>query len=67
MTLDDYLRLTGETADSFARRIERATSTVTRLRKGETRPDWATMDAIKLATDGQVTPNDFDSSATEAA
>lgn len=63
MTLDDYLRLTGETAEAFARRIERAPSTISRLRKGETRPDWATMDAIKRATDGQVTPNDFDAAA----
>jgi hypothetical protein len=49
MTLDEYL-----TANKG-----RATSTITRLRKGETRPDWGTADAITAATEGKVQPNDF--------
>jgi hypothetical protein len=59
MTLDEYLSLHGETAQKFARRVKRATSTITRLRNLETKPDWPTATAILLATKGKVTPNDF--------
>jgi transcriptional regulator with XRE-family HTH domain len=59
MTLDEYLTANKETAEAFAKRIGRATSTITRLRKGETRPDWGTADAITAATEGKVQPNDF--------
>lgn len=59
MTLDEYLTAEKETAEAFGARIGRSTSTITRLRKGETRPDWDTLDLIIIATDQKVTPNDF--------
>tara|TARA_Y100000310_G_scaffold339667_1_gene433016 strand:- start:1300 stop:1533 length:234 start_codon:yes stop_codon:yes gene_type:complete len=60
MDLRDYLAKEGLTASQFAERIGRATSTVTRLVRRETRPDWETMRVIREVTDGQVVPNDFD-------
>lgn len=59
MTLDQYLTENNETAVAFGARIDRATSTVTRLRNGETKPDQATLARIFAATNGQVTANDF--------
>ena len=59
MTLAKFLKINKLTATEFASRIERSISTVTRAAKGEVIPDIATMQAIRLATGGQVQPNDF--------
>jgi transcriptional regulator with XRE-family HTH domain len=59
MKLADYLASKEMTAQVFADSIGRAPSTVTRLLRGETVPDRATMLAIIDATSGAVTPNDF--------
>ena len=59
MRLADYLRREGLTASAFARRIGRSEATVSRILRGINRPDWSTLEAIRKATDGAVTPNDF--------
>ena len=59
MKLSDYLTQEGETITSFAKRIERSTSTVSRLVRGLTDPDGATVRRIAEATNNKVQPNDF--------
>ena len=59
MTLDEYLTERNITAAAFANKIERAVSTVTRIRKGDQHPDSDTLQSIVYATGGAVTPNDF--------
>ena len=59
MKLGDWISQRGITPTDFARRIDRAPSTVTRLIAGDTLPDRDTVKRIFGATDGAVTPNDF--------
>jgi len=63
MTLDQYLTETNTTASTFAEKAGLSVATVSRLRRGKNRPDWATMDIILKAAGGKVTPNDFLSEA----
>lgn len=72
MKLLDYLSREGLSHSEFAKRIDRSVSTVSRLARELTFPDWPTMTAIEKATGGDVTPNDFrraehDSTQTDAA
>lgn len=66
MTLDEYLTSKEITDADFAKRIERDPGTVSRLRRGLTKPDWQTLPRILDATNGEVTPNDFLPSDTPA-
>lgn len=66
MKLADYLMSKNLTLTVFAERIERSPATVSRIARGEQRPDWATIEAIRLATDGAVEPNDFFGIDTDA-
>lgn len=59
MTLDEYLSRGGEKEFEFAKRINRSSSSVSRLRRGLTLPDWETMRRVATATAGAVMPNDF--------
>lgn len=59
MTLDQYLIDKDITDAAFAERIGRDPATVSRLRRGLTKPDWHTLDRIREATLGNVMPNDF--------
>ena len=59
MTLDQYLTRNKMTATEMAQILGRAISTVTRIRKGEIKPDYSTIQEIVDVTDGRVTPNDF--------
>ncbi len=59
MKLNTYLSERGISYSAFAAEIGRAVSTVSRLARDETRPDWATMRRIVAATDGAVGPEDF--------
>ncbi len=59
MTLDQYLTKRGETAEAFARRIGAATSTVTRIRRGEMAPGLETLLAIQKATGGKVSAREL--------
>ena len=59
MKLIKYLEQETLSVSAFAKLIGRAHTTVGRIINGDTRPDWSTMEAIKKATNGAVTPNDF--------
>lgn len=59
MTLTDYLKLRRLKDGEFAALVKRDRTTVSRWRKGETRPDWENLEAIAEATGGLVSPNDF--------
>ena len=59
MTLNEYLTLHNESAKDFAVRAGLSPAAVSRFRNGETWPDKRTAEAILLATDQKVTPNDF--------
>lgn len=59
MTLDQYLTRNKMTATKMAQILGRAISTVTRIRKGEIKPDYSTIQEIVDVTEGRVTPNDF--------
>lgn len=59
MKLDQYLSEHDLTDTAFAALIGRTQSSVSRLRRSETRPDWETLERIQAATNGAVTPNDF--------
>jgi len=59
MTLDDWMHQTRTKPKDFAVLIGRDISTVSRLRRGETKPNWETLEAIERATGGKVTARDF--------
>jgi transcriptional regulator with XRE-family HTH domain len=59
MTLDQYLLVNAVTNAEFAERIGCDRTTVSRLRRGITRPEWELVEAIVKATAGAVSPNDF--------
>lgn len=59
MTLEDYLTHAGIDRTEFADRIGVSAETVRRYIAGIRIPDKERMSRIALATDGQVTANDF--------
>ena len=59
MQLADYLKAEGIAATEFAKRIDRSEATVSRIVRGVNRPDWSTMQKIRIATNDKVMPNDF--------
>lgn len=59
MTLDQFLSDQGMTNHAFGALVGRDASSISRLRRGETRPDWETVRLIYDATGGAVTANDF--------
>lgn len=63
MHLADYLRDHEITLAAFAERIGRSPATVSRLANGKQLPDWDTVRAIRRATKGAVTANDWDQAA----
>lgn len=66
MKLVDYLAAQNLTMQAFGAQIGRSTATVSRIARGMQRPDWDTLEAIKIATKGRVTANDFHA-ATDSA
>ena len=54
MTLAEYLRTNGIRLESFAARIGRSTSTVSRIARREVAANHDTMAAIVQATEGKV-------------
>lgn len=60
MHLAEYLRTKEIKLAEFATRIGRSPATVSRLANGKQQPDWDTVKAIRRATKGAVTANDFD-------
>jgi hypothetical protein len=68
MTLDQYLTKLEITDAEFAIKVEHDRTTVSRWRRGETKPDWKALKLIKRETGGCVMPNDFiDAQASEGA
>lgn len=59
MKLREWLRAHDIKPVAFAAQVGRSPSTISRLLRGLTRPDWETMTAIEHATNGAVTPNDW--------
>ncbi|MBS7810515.1 helix-turn-helix domain-containing protein [Roseococcus pinisoli] len=59
MTLADYLANHRETRMAFAARVGVASSTISRLCRGETAPEASLVAAIVRATGGEVLPNDL--------
>lgn len=45
--------------EEVAEGINRSRVTVSRIRRGKVRPDWATIKALETFTGGLVTANDF--------
>lgn len=65
MRLNAYLKRENLSITAFAARINRNPSSVSRVLRGLTRPDWDTLREIARVTDGEVMPDDFlDSSKT---
>ena len=59
MTIQEFMTLNGISDPAFAAMIGRDRTTVLRLRRGDTKPDWQTLAAIRDATGGKVMPDDF--------
>ncbi len=59
MRLITYLEREAVSVTAFAALINRDPSSVSRVVRGKTRPDWDTLQEIVRATNGEVTPNDF--------
>ena len=59
MTLNDYLTKHDFSDAYFAGLIGCNRTTVSRWRRGVSRPEWEDVQAIVRATSGAVTPNDF--------
>lgn len=59
MKLDQFLTENKLTLAVFAATIGMSPSTISRIRREHTLPDWRTLELIKRATNGAVTPNDF--------
>jgi transcriptional regulator with XRE-family HTH domain len=64
MTLDQYLKATGESDAAFASKVKLSTSQINRLRRGASKPSWEAVVAIEKATRRKVKANDW---AREAA
>jgi transcriptional regulator with XRE-family HTH domain len=65
MTLTEYLRENSLSETAFADRAGISQSQVNRLRSGKCRPSFEAIEAIKNATDGRVSPNDWFAEAAE--
>ena len=63
MQLSDYVARENLRDGEFARRIGRSRVTVNRIRRGLVRPSWDTIKAIRAATKGAVTADDFEPGA----
>ena len=71
MTLDEYLSpATDENGKpvsdaTFGARCGMSQSQVSRLRNGKSRPSFEAIEAVRKATDGKVSPNDWFAEAAE--
>ncbi len=59
MHLSDYMTLAGWNDKKAAEKIGRSRETISRIRRRKVRPDWATIERIRVATGGAVTADDF--------
>ena len=59
MQLDEWIKREQLTLEDAAGKFGCSIPTVSRLRRGLNKPDWALAGRIFEATQGEVTPNDF--------
>lgn len=65
MTLDEYISRTKDEAGkplsdtAFGERCGMSQSQISRLRNGKSKPSFETIEAIRVATEGAVSPNDW--------
>lgn len=59
MTPREYMFVKKINQTDLAKILKRAPSTVSRLLKGETLPDWDTMITAMEETKGEIMPNDW--------
>jgi transcriptional regulator with XRE-family HTH domain len=57
--LADYMKANGLSDDDVAIGINRSRPTVSRIRRRLVRPDWETIEAIKIFTKGASTADDY--------
>ena len=67
MHLSDYMALGGFDDDAVAIAIDVSRATVSRIRRRKTRPDWGTIEKLKVWSDGAITADDFQSLDAGAA
>ena len=67
MQLKDYMARENLRDGEFSRRIGRSRVTVSRIRRGLVRPSWDTIKAIRAATNGAVTAEDFETPSLTSA
>lgn len=67
MHLSDYMTKRRLSDDQVATAIRRSRVTVSRIRRKKVRPDWATIEALREYSDGQITADDFASLETAEA
>ena len=60
MHLSDFMTERKLDDQAVADGIGRSRVTVSRIRRRKTRPDWDTIEAIRLFSDGKVTADDFE-------
>lgn len=59
MQLSEYLASRRIRLRDFAAQVDLSVPTISKLANGVSRPTFETMEAIRKATDGEVTANDF--------
>lgn len=59
MHLSDYMTEHRLSDEQVAEGIERSRATVSRIRRRKVRPDWQTIERIKVFSGGAVTADDF--------
>jgi transcriptional regulator with XRE-family HTH domain len=59
MTLDEYLRSNNITEQAFADLAGCSQGTINKIRNGNANPTMALLEAIRRASNGAVTPNDY--------
>lgn len=59
MHLADYMKALNLSDEDVAKGISRSRPTVSRIRRGVTRPDWKTIEKIKKFTKGASTADDY--------
>jgi transcriptional regulator with XRE-family HTH domain len=59
MHLSDYMAIKNLSDQQVAEEIRRTRATVSRIRRRKVRPDWETIEAMKVWSEGAITADDF--------
>jgi transcriptional regulator with XRE-family HTH domain len=59
MHLSDYMAQRNLTDDQVAEAINRNRVTVSRIRRRKVRPDWQTIESLRVFSNGAITADDF--------